>query len=406
MTTPLAKAPERYSPPEYTPLRSPNPQPRGLPRFVKRLLARATNLPCTIALYMLDGECVMIGSGTPALTVRVRTPKGQRAITRLSALGVCEAYIEGDIDFEGDLIPASQFQTLLSDRQFGLKTWRRLKPKLVGRDKCNPEWIAKHYDSNNMQLIGADTDWHTYTPGTYLTDDESLESGARRKLENAFNFLKLKPGMTHLEVGSGWGGMLRFSAQRGVNVTGITLSRNQHDFVQALIKRENLTNAKVLYQDFFTFEPGMQFDAVSMMGVIEDLSDYEFTMKRLTHLVKPGGRIYLDFAAARNSFGTSSFITKYIWPGTFRMVPLPELIEAVTASPFDIKEIHNDRHNYHLWAKGVLRRWTESKAKVVEQFGEAVWRTQHIMQAGTAGVMGNPACGVNAYRMVLERRER
>jgi cyclopropane-fatty-acyl-phospholipid synthase len=376
----------------------------SVPGFVKRLLARATNVPCTVEIRMLNGERIMIGSGTPALTVHVRTPKGQRALTSLSALGVCEAYIQEDIDFEGDLIPATQFQNALSDKQFGLKTWRRLKPKVVGRDKCNPEWIALHYDSNNMQLIGADQDYHTYTPGTYLTDDESLESGAARKLENAFNFLKLKPGMSLLEAGCGWGGMTRFSARRGVNVTAITLSRRQLEFTQQKIEEEGLTNAKVSYQDFFTYEPEQQFDAVSLMGVIEDLSDYQFVMSRLTKLVRVGGRVYLDFASARNKFGTSSFITKYIWPGTFRMVPLPEFIDAVTAAPFDIKEIHNDRHNYHLWAKGVLRRWMDNKPMIVEKFGEAVWRTQHIMQAGTAGVMGNPACGVNAYRVVLERR--
>ena len=85
---------------------------------------------------------------------------------------------------------------------------------------------------------------------------------------------------------------------------------------------------------------------------------------------------------------------------------MPELISAITAEPFEIVEMHNDRHNYHLWAKGILARWLERKEMIVEQFGEQVWRTQHIMQAGTAGVMGNPACGVNAYRLVLERRVR
>lgn len=375
------------------------------PSFLKRLLARASSLPCTVAIYMRDGEQILIGTGTPAFSVRIRTAKGARAIARLSALAICEAYIQGDIDFEGDLIQASQFQGLLSDKQFGIKTWRRLKPLLVGREKCNPDWIAKHYDSDNMQLIIADRDYHTYTPGTYASDDDTMEAGAHRKLENAFNWLKLREGMTLLDVGHGWGGMVRFSARRNVDVTGITLSRNQFAFVEDAIQNERLS-ARVRYQDFFSYTPEQPYDAVSMMGVIEDLSDYPFVMQRLTELVKPGGRVYLDFAGARSRFGTSSFITKYIWPGTFRMVPLPELIDAVTAAPFEIVELHNDRHNYHLWAKGMLERWMADRESIVERLGEAVWRTQHIMQAGTAGVMGNPACGTNAYRLVLERRIR
>jgi cyclopropane-fatty-acyl-phospholipid synthase len=57
-----------------------------------------------------------------------------------------------------------------------------------------------------------------------------------------------------------------------------------------------------------------------MMGVIEDLSDYPRVMERVTRWVRPGGRIYCDFASADNRFNTSAFVTKYIWPGTFRMV--------------------------------------------------------------------------------------
>jgi hypothetical protein len=90
--------------------------------------------------------------------------------------------------------------------------------------------------------------------------------------------------------------MLRYAARRGVRVTGVTLSRDQKAHVDALIAREELP-AEVKYQDFFTFEPGVRFDAVSMMGVIEDLSDYRRVMRRLSGLVKPGRRVYLDFGA-------------------------------------------------------------------------------------------------------------
>ena len=373
------------------------------PDVLHKRLTRSSRLPCAIALIMKDGKRTVIGDGEPALSVHVNNARGFRALASLSNLEICEAYIRDDLDFEGDLIAASQFQQLLSDRQFGIKLWRRVKPLIFGREKVNPEWIALHYDMNNIQLMAADKRYHTYTPGTYASDDESLESGAHRKLENAFDFLRLQEGMTLLDVGCGWGGMVRFSARRGVSATGITLSKHQFGFVTDLVAKERL-DVKVLYQDFFTFKPDQLFDAVSMMGVIEDLSDYPRVMRRLTELVKPGGRVYLDFASARNKFGTSSFITKYIWPGTFRMVPLPDLIDAITASPFEVKEIHNDRHNYHLWAKEMYRQWMELKSEVLKVANEQVWRTQRIMQAGTAGVMANPACGVNAYRMVIERR--
>src|SRR5262249_23802446 len=175
----------------------------------------------------------------------------------------------------------------------------------------------------------------------------------------------------------GWGGFLRFSAARGVRATGITLSRHQLDFVHAIIGKENLP-VSLQYEDFFTFKPGQKFDALSMMGVIEDLSDYPRVMRRLDDLVKPGGKVYLDFAADRERFGTSSFISKYTCAGTFRRVYMPELIASISKSPFESGELHNDRHNYYLWARESYRRWMEHKDVVVARAGEELWRTFRI----------------------------
>jgi cyclopropane fatty-acyl-phospholipid synthase-like methyltransferase len=227
----------------------------------------------------------------------------------------------------------------------------------------NPAWIALHYDAQNAQLHAAETTWHTYTPGIYCSDDEALESGADRKLALAFEVLRLERGQRLLEVGCGWGGMLRYSAQRGVQVTGLTLSRLQKEYVEQRIKEEQLP-AQVRYQDFFTFQPMEQFDAISMMGVIEDLSDYRAVMRLLSRWLKPGGRTYLDFAAERKRFDTHSFVTKHIWPGTFRMVFMPEFMEALRESPFELIRVDNDRRNYHLWARGMYERWMRNRARI------------------------------------------
>ncbi len=318
--------------------------------LAKNVLLRSSRFPCCIVVYGADGQKVVLGSSEPVLSVHVRNASGERALRSLRQLAICEAYVRGDIDLDGDLIAAASLQSLLSDRQVWIKTWRRLKPLLLGRERCNPSWISKHYDSSNIQLVAADREYHTYTPGTYVSDTDTLEHGARRKLSAAFDFLDLQKGKTLLDVGFGWGGFLRFSAARRVRATGITLSRHQFEFVQEIIRKENLP-VSILYEDFFSFKPVQKFDALSMMGVIEDLSDYPRVMRRLDDLVKPGGRVYLDFAADRERFGTSSFVSKYIWPGTFRMVYMPELIASISESPFEIVELHNDRHNYYLWAR-------------------------------------------------------
>jgi len=204
-----------------------------------------------------------------------------------------------------------------------------------------------------------------------------------------------------LVVGHGCGGFLQYCSGRGVHGQGITLSKDQFAYVTELIRERGL-DAQVAYQDFFTYQPGRRFDGISMMGVIEDLSDYPRVLQRLAELVKPGGRIYLDFASGKVPFGTSTFVTKYVWPGTFRMTYMPELMAAIDRSSIQLVGVWNDRRNYHLWARHGHQRWVESKEEIVRQTSEETWRLFHLLYAGTAGVMNDPSWEVTAYRVILE----
>jgi cyclopropane-fatty-acyl-phospholipid synthase len=367
--------------------------------FVKRF-ASGASLPFSFRMQTPEGV-TDIGTDAPAFTLHVRNERGLRALQSLSELQIADAYVSNDIDIEGDVVRAMWLRNFLSDRNVWLKTWRRLQPLLVGRERLNPAWIAKHYDSNNVQLLAVDQDYYAYTPGIYEHDDETLEQSSQRKYEFAWDSLRLQPGQELLEIGCGWGGMTRFSTRRGVRVTGITLSKDQKAFTEKLVAEEKL-DATIHYQDFFTFQPGRKFDAISCMGVIEDLSDYPRVMARFAELLKPGARAYLDFAAGKVPFGTSSFITKYVWPGTFRMVYMPQLMEAVDRSAVQLAAVWNDRRNYYLWARNGQRRWVENRETVIAQAGEEVFRLFNLLFMGTAGVMCDPAQKVTAYRMLLE----
>lgn len=368
--------------------------------WIGRLLSRGVKLPCTFRVHTPSGM-TKIGDGPTDFDLYIRNENGMRALRSVSELRIADAYVRGDIDIEGDVVKAMWLRDLLSDRNVWLKMWRRLQPLLVGRERLNPAWIAKHYDSNNIQLLAVDQDYFAYTPGIYTTGEETLEESSLRKYEFAWESLGLQKGQELLEIGCGWGGMTRYCASRGVRVTGITLSKDQLKFTQGIIEKNGF-DATASYQDFFTFQPGRRFDAISCMGVIEDLSDYPRVMKRFEELLKPGARAYLDFAAGKVPFGTSSFITKYVWPGTFRMVYMPQLMEAIDRSRIQLAGVYNDRRNYHLWARNGQRRWVENREKVIAAAGEEIYRLFNLLFMGTAGVMNNPSNEVSAYRMVLE----
>lgn len=371
--------------------------------FVTRIF-KDKPIPFSFILHLLDGEKIEIGQGDLAFQAYIRTSKGEKALTSFNQLNIANAYIEGDIDIEGDLIEALSLQVYVPDNNFLIKTWRVLKPKLFGREKCNPEWISLHYDSNNIQLVMLEDLYHTYTPGIYLNESETPEESAVHKMAYIEEALQLKQGDRLLDVGSGWGGVINYFSDKGMHVTGITLSDHQRQFTQDKIDQKGL-NAEVHYQDFFTFEPKQKYDGITMMGVIEDLADYEKVMDKLMTMVKPGGRIYLDFASDFSPNNTSSYITEYIWPGTFRMVYMPEFMAAIADRPIEVVRIDNDRRNYYLWTKKVNQRWEEKKEEIVAREGETLWKIYHLMIAGVASIMNSPTHATTAFRVVLEMPE-
>jgi cyclopropane-fatty-acyl-phospholipid synthase len=350
-----------------------------------------------------NGRMESLGGSPETIAVEVYNERGREAINSLSELRVVEAYLDGDIDLKGDLVTAMDLRTAMTDVQPLIRAGTILGPLVLGRRRMNPEWIAKHYDSGNMQLYALDENYRVYTPGVYEREADTLEEGAEHKLDYAFNSLQLEPGDSVLDVGCGWGGFLRYCAARGVKATGISLSRDQLAYTKEQLANDGL-NATAHYQDFFTYRPEHRFHGISLMGSIEDLSDYRAVMRRLQAWLVPGGRIYMDFAARDRPWGIATFVTKYVWPGAFRMVYLPSFTRALARSHFDVVEMKNDRRNYHLWPKKGLERWTARRQEIVAATDERTWRLMRILMAGTAHVMSPRSIWATAYRVVLESR--
>jgi cyclopropane-fatty-acyl-phospholipid synthase len=294
-----------------------------------------------------SGYRVLVGRGTPAFHLAIHTERGLRAVQSLEELSICEAYMDADLDIDGNLLEAVALRELLNDQSVWITLWRKLQPILTGRRKANETCVQNHYDLNNIQLQFIDTAYNKYTPGVFEKESETLEVASERKHRLAYEGLGIGPGSRILDIGFGWGSFLRYAARRGVHVTGITLSRHQLAYVQReLVEKESLP-AELVYSDFFDFEPEQSFDAIAMLGVIEELADYPRVMQRIARWVKPGGRVYLDFMAATQDFVFPAFISKYIYQGRTSRVYVPKFMDAVTRSRFELLAAHNDRRNYY-----------------------------------------------------------
>lgn len=356
------------------------------------------------ALELPSGRIVEIGASSPRFRCVVRSARGLSALTSFDELAVAEAYMDGDIDIDGSMRDALDLREMFDDQNILITAWRRIEPIVRGRRESNTKWVQNHYDADHVQLYYVDRDYNTYTPGVFEREDEPLEVASERKHRLAFEGLGLKAGDRILEVGFGWGSFLRYAARRGVHVTGLTLSRHQLEWVKSNILAKEGLDADLIYTDFFDYAPkeNEKFDAIVMIGVIEELADFEGVMQRIWRWLKPGKRVYIDFMAATLDFVFPSFVSKYIYQGGTCRVYLPKFVEAATRSPFEIVEIHNDRRNYYLTAKQWYERYEESADDVRAKYGEKTYRMFRIYLAGAANMLDHPSHLTTAYRVFLE----
>ncbi|MFP5264153.1 MAG: class I SAM-dependent methyltransferase [Blastocatellia bacterium] len=372
---------------------------KAFAKLAERLVGTAAH---AFAVKFPSGRRAIFGTSRPEFEIEVVNGRGLSALLSLDELRICEAYMDGDIDIVGEMMKAISLRDHLEDQDFWVTVWRRLQPLLVGRFKAHEKWVQNHYDSNNIQLYFLDRSYNTYTPGVFEDETETLETASERKHRLAFEGVGLKPGDRILDVGFGWGSFLRYAARRGVEVTGLTLSRHQLEYVRRELVSKEKMPAQLLYQNFFKYEPDGKFDAITMLGVAEELADFPRIMERLARWLKPGKRVYLDFMAATEDFLFPAFISKHIYQGGTSRVYMPKFIEAVTKSRFELLAVYNDRRNYYLTAKSWMERYEQNRDEIREKFGERTYRKFRLYLAGAAYALNHPSHLATAYRVFLE----
>ncbi|HEX3287446.1 MAG TPA: cyclopropane mycolic acid synthase family methyltransferase [Mycobacterium sp.] len=133
--------------------------------------------------------------------------------------------------------------------------------------------VRAHYDlSNEFFQLFTDPSL-TYSCAYFLREDMTMEEAQIAKLDLSLGKLGLKPGMTLLDVGCGWGPMMKRALEKyDVNVIGVTLSKNQHDYCQEMLAGvETDRSYKVLLQDWSEVK-----EPVDRIVMIEALEHFGF----------------------------------------------------------------------------------------------------------------------------------
>ena len=209
-----------------------------------------------------------------------------------------------------------------------------------------------------------------YTCGYYEREDMTLEESQNAKFDLALGKLDLKPGMTLLDIGCGWGGALeRAITQFDVNVIGITLSKAQSEYARArLAKIDTNRSIEIRMQGWEEFDEPV--DRIVSIGAFEAFKAERYPIffeRAYSILPENGGRMLLHTILAHtqqffrengikltiSDLKFMKFIGDEIFPGG--QLPAVEDIEVLAAnSGFTLQRTHLLRPHYartlDMWA--------------------------------------------------------
>ncbi len=362
-------------------------------------------------------------------------------------IGAAEAFIRGDISVDGDLESAID-ALAVARRLRTAREWlriarlasslpqapreargtaaagspRREAARLRGRHHSRERdraAVEYHYNvSNEFYALWLDANM-TYSCAYFRTPDDSLDSAQLQKYDHIARKLRLKAGERVLDIGCGWGGLIRFFAREyGAIAIGVTLSSRQADYARQRIAREGLSDSVgVELLDYRDLTSLGHFDKVASVGMVEHVgsSNLAAYFDAAHRALVPGG-LFLNHGIVSQTpvpagwrgvierfvKPRSSFIERYVFPES-DLLRLDGATAAAERAGFEMLDAENLRPHYQRTLQHWVRRLEANQAEARRIVGDETYNTWRLYMAGSAQGFGSGRLGV--VQMLLAKRE-
>ncbi|WP_093974015.1 SAM-dependent methyltransferase [Boseongicola aestuarii] len=344
----------------------------NLPRYFSTAYALASKLQNGRMDFHLDDGRVFRVEGPnpgPVAELHIHNPDVFARLIREGDLGFSEAYLEGwwttpdlqafmDVVHEDNDEMYNSYSGMAIVRAFErLRHWMNSNSKAQARKN-----ISHHYDlGNDFYGLWLD-DSMTYSSALFKTGQEGLEKAQEQKYASMVDQMGAQPGDHVLEIGCGWGGFAEYAAkERGLKVTGLTISQEQYDYAVDRMARAGLSEKVDIKLQDYRDEKGI-YDGIASIEMFEAVGEkyWPVYFETVRDRLKPGRSATLQiitiedhrFETYRKSV---DFIQKYVFPGG--MLPSPSVLRSeIERAGLNVLQSIEFGESY----SQTLRRWHET----------------------------------------------
>ena len=350
-------------------------------------VAAATDIPFRV---VLSNVVIIQGHpAAPAFTVTFRTSAAERRVLLFGYIGLLESYFDGSVDVDGSLALAlragfdADYDRVTMPLVWLRNQWHELRysNRSIAQAKANARFHYGH--GQPFYRLWLDVPAMMYTCGYWKEGTTTLEQAQRNKMDHVCRKVRLSPGETFVDVGSGWGGLLFHAWEHyGALGTGINATTEQVAESQAEIERRGLADRIRIIECDFREMPG-QYDKLLSIGTLEHAGrdSLPAVIRAHANALKPGGLGVIHFIGHVGQRDTELYIREYIFPGGW-IPSLSQAIDWMERCGLEVMDVENLRRHYALtldcWAERFDRNWDAIHALDPQRFDERfrrIWRT-------------------------------
>lgn len=365
------------------------------------LETRLAALPVSVTVDLPSGQ--RIGPEHGDVRVTLRSPAALMALAQGQIGSLGAAVVEGWVDLQGSMrdvmvVASSLLHTdpVRGNASWWSQTMARARSMALHTLERDAQQVQFHYDlSDDFYALWLDPR-RVYSCAYYRDAEMTLAQAQEAKLDHICRKLDLRTGERFLDIGCGWGGLILWAAQHyGVKAKGITLSRNQYNYVRERIQDLGLEAQVQVELCDYRQMADQPYEKMASVGMFEhvglaNLPEYFETVRRL---LQPGGMALIHGITAggtRNrqlGAGMGEFIGRYIFPGG-ELVHVSAVLHDMADAGLEMVDTENLRPHYArtLWA------WSDALESQLSQ-------AQQILTAQTDAERSDRA--LRAYRLYL-----